>query len=189
MPGGVEGVRQMVADFHRRGVRVLFPMMMWDEGTNPPPAAPDSMAWPDAIAALMKQIGADGEIRRETSRISIARPWRWQLRLIFCPDPERPDERNARAAARPAPLIGPAFSAGFAANKTIDPQCPAGGLPGFRLADDQIFVPKRQNYVDLATLLLVGAIRYGLPQRTSGPVLRALRQQSNGANGIVLVVF
>ena len=28
MPGGVEGVRQMIADFHRRGVRVLFPMMM-----------------------------------------------------------------------------------------------------------------------------------------------------------------
>jgi formylglycine-generating enzyme required for sulfatase activity len=55
MPGGIEGVRQMVADFHRRGVRVLFPMMMWDEGTH----APDQ-AWPDAIAALMKQIGADG---------------------------------------------------------------------------------------------------------------------------------
>ena len=30
MPGGIDGVRQMVADFHRRGVRVLFPMMMWD---------------------------------------------------------------------------------------------------------------------------------------------------------------
>jgi len=30
MPGGIAGVRQMVADFHRRGVRVLFPMMMWD---------------------------------------------------------------------------------------------------------------------------------------------------------------
>ncbi len=55
MPGGMEGVRQMVADFHRRGVRVLFPMMMWDEGTNPP-----SQPWPQALAALMKQIGADG---------------------------------------------------------------------------------------------------------------------------------
>jgi gamma-glutamyl hercynylcysteine S-oxide synthase len=55
MPGGVDGVRQMVADFHRRGVRVLFPMMMWDEGTHPP-----DQDWPDAIAALMKQIGADG---------------------------------------------------------------------------------------------------------------------------------
>ncbi len=55
MPGGVDGVRQMVADFHRRGVRVLFPMMMWDEGTHQP-----SQPWPDAIAALMKQIDADG---------------------------------------------------------------------------------------------------------------------------------
>ena len=34
MPGGVEGVRKMVADFHRRGVKVLFPMMMWDQGTR-----------------------------------------------------------------------------------------------------------------------------------------------------------
>jgi formylglycine-generating enzyme required for sulfatase activity len=55
MPGGVEGVRQMVAGFHRRGVRVLFPMMMWDEGTHEP-----SQPWPQAIAALMKQIDADG---------------------------------------------------------------------------------------------------------------------------------
>ncbi len=45
----------MVADFHRRGVRVLFPMMMWDEGTRQP-----DQPWPQAIAALMKQIGADG---------------------------------------------------------------------------------------------------------------------------------
>jgi len=55
MPGGVEGVRQMVADFHRRGVRVLFPMMMWDEGTHQP-----TQPWPDALAALMKQLDADG---------------------------------------------------------------------------------------------------------------------------------
>ncbi|MDR3738503.1 MAG: SUMF1/EgtB/PvdO family nonheme iron enzyme [Terracidiphilus sp.] len=55
MLGGIEGVRQMVSDFHRRGVHVLFPMMMWDQGTREP-----QQPWPDAIAGLMKQIDADG---------------------------------------------------------------------------------------------------------------------------------
>ncbi len=55
MPGGIDGIRKMVADFHRRGVRVLFPMMMWDEGTHPPPNS-----WPQDIAELMKEIDADG---------------------------------------------------------------------------------------------------------------------------------
>lgn len=55
MPGGLAGVRQMVADFHRRGVHVLFPMMMWDQGTRDP-----GMPWPQAIAEIMKEIGADG---------------------------------------------------------------------------------------------------------------------------------
>jgi gamma-glutamyl hercynylcysteine S-oxide synthase len=55
MPGGVEAVKQMVADFHRRHVRVLFPIMMWDQGTRDP-----SKDWPDATAELMKEIGADG---------------------------------------------------------------------------------------------------------------------------------
>ena len=55
MPGGVAGVRQMIADFHRRGVRVLFPMMMWDQGTRDP-----GMPWPDAVASLMAEVGADG---------------------------------------------------------------------------------------------------------------------------------
>jgi gamma-glutamyl hercynylcysteine S-oxide synthase len=55
MPGGVEGVRQMIADFHRRHVRVLFPMMMWDQGTRDP-----GQSWPDAIASIMKEIDADG---------------------------------------------------------------------------------------------------------------------------------
>jgi iron(II)-dependent oxidoreductase len=55
MPGGIAGVRQMVADFHKHGVRVLFPMMMWDQGTREP-----KKSWPDAIAALMAEIGADG---------------------------------------------------------------------------------------------------------------------------------
>ena len=55
MPGGLSGVRQMIADFHKRGVRVLFPMMMWDQGTRDP-----GKSWPDAIASLMAEIGADG---------------------------------------------------------------------------------------------------------------------------------
>ena len=55
MPGGVAGVKQMIADFHHRGVRVLFPMMMWDQGTRDP-----GLSWPDAIANLMAEIGADG---------------------------------------------------------------------------------------------------------------------------------
>lgn len=55
MPGGIPGVKQMVADFHRRHVRVLFPMMMWDQGTHDPGAL-----WPQAIAELMKEVDADG---------------------------------------------------------------------------------------------------------------------------------
>lgn len=55
MPGGIGGVKQMIADFHRRGVRVLFPMMMWDQGTRDP-----GQPWPQAIAELMKELDADG---------------------------------------------------------------------------------------------------------------------------------
>jgi iron(II)-dependent oxidoreductase len=70
MPGGVEGVRQMVADFHRRGVRVLFPMMMWDEGTHQP-----GEPWPQAIAALMKQIDADGINGDTQDGVPLASRW------------------------------------------------------------------------------------------------------------------
>ncbi len=55
MPGGLAGVRAMVEDFHRRGVKVLFPMMMWDQGTRDP-----GEPWPTAIAEEMKAIDADG---------------------------------------------------------------------------------------------------------------------------------
>ena len=55
MPGGLAGVKQMIADFHRRGVRVLFPMMMWDQGTRDP-----GLPWPHSIAGLLAEVGADG---------------------------------------------------------------------------------------------------------------------------------
>src|SRR5438093_1384711 len=55
MPGGVAGVRQMIADFHRRGVRVLFPVMLWDRGTRDE-GAPNWVA----TARLLAEVGADG---------------------------------------------------------------------------------------------------------------------------------
>lgn len=55
LPGGLPGVHQMVADFHRRGVKVLFPVMPWDTGTREE-AEP---LW-TAIAQEMKTVNADG---------------------------------------------------------------------------------------------------------------------------------
>ena len=55
MPGGIDGLRQMIADFHRRGVRVLFPVMLWDQGTRDE-GVPN---W-TATARLLADIGADG---------------------------------------------------------------------------------------------------------------------------------
>lgn len=34
LPGGVQGVRGMVDDFHKRGVKVIIPINPWDTGTN-----------------------------------------------------------------------------------------------------------------------------------------------------------
>ena len=55
MPGGVSALRRMVEDFHRRGVRVLFPVMLWDQGTRDP----ETSNW-EATARAMAEIGADG---------------------------------------------------------------------------------------------------------------------------------
>jgi iron(II)-dependent oxidoreductase len=55
MPGGIAGIKQMVADFHRRNVRVLFPVMLWDEGTHDP-GKPDA----DALSEELAAVGADG---------------------------------------------------------------------------------------------------------------------------------
>ena len=55
MPGGVTGLRQMVADFHRRGVRVLFPVEPFDLGTH----KLDQPVW-EAATKLVAEIGGDG---------------------------------------------------------------------------------------------------------------------------------
>ncbi len=55
MPGGKEGIRQMIQDFHSRGVKVFFPIMIWDRGTQP---IDEAMAM--ALIKEMKDLGADG---------------------------------------------------------------------------------------------------------------------------------
>jgi len=55
LPGGIEGLRQAVADFHRRGVKVFLPTMPWDHGTR----EGDAPDW-DRIADIVAAVGADG---------------------------------------------------------------------------------------------------------------------------------
>lgn len=55
MPDGIPGLRRMIDDFHRRQVKVFFPVMPWDSGARPEGAT----LW-DAATRLMKEIGADG---------------------------------------------------------------------------------------------------------------------------------
>lgn len=55
LPGGLEGLRQVVEDFHRRDVRVFLPTMAWDNGTRES-GIPD---W-QAITELSAAVNADG---------------------------------------------------------------------------------------------------------------------------------
>ena len=55
LPGGIPALRKMVEDFHRRGVRVLFPTMPWDNGTRDV-----GVPYWTATGKLMAEIGADG---------------------------------------------------------------------------------------------------------------------------------
>jgi gamma-glutamyl hercynylcysteine S-oxide synthase len=55
LPGGAEGVRRMIGDFHRRGVKVLFPAMPWDTGTRD-----EGKPLAEAAVAVMKDLDADG---------------------------------------------------------------------------------------------------------------------------------
>lgn len=55
MPGGKAALKQMIRDFHKRGVRVFFPIMIWDHGTRR-----ISIPMADELTAEMKELGADG---------------------------------------------------------------------------------------------------------------------------------
>jgi gamma-glutamyl hercynylcysteine S-oxide synthase len=55
LPGGTEGVRKMVADFHRHNIRVFFPSMLWDQGTHDE-KVPDA----EALVRELAAVDADG---------------------------------------------------------------------------------------------------------------------------------
>jgi iron(II)-dependent oxidoreductase len=55
LPGGLSGVRAMIDQFHQRGVRVLFPVMMWDQGTHD-----EGVPGQEAISKELASVGADG---------------------------------------------------------------------------------------------------------------------------------
>src|SRR5579859_3877546 len=55
LPGGIAGVRGMVEQFHRRGVKVFFPLLAWDTGTRDEGAPPATV-----MSQLLKEVDADG---------------------------------------------------------------------------------------------------------------------------------
>ncbi len=55
MPGGRAAVKQMIKDFKANGVKVFFPIMIWDYGTR---AIKSKMS--EALVKEMKELGADG---------------------------------------------------------------------------------------------------------------------------------
>jgi formylglycine-generating enzyme required for sulfatase activity len=55
LPGGTEGVRRMVDDFHRNGVKVLFALWVGDLGTR----QEEKPLW-EALAKELAAVGADG---------------------------------------------------------------------------------------------------------------------------------
>ena len=55
MPGGKKAIKAMISDFKRQGVRVFFPIMIWDRGTRSL-----RYAMPVALVKEMQELGADG---------------------------------------------------------------------------------------------------------------------------------
>jgi formylglycine-generating enzyme required for sulfatase activity len=55
LPGGLLALKELVDDFHRHHVKVLFPILAWDSGTREEGAGPAT-----TLTQLLKEIGADG---------------------------------------------------------------------------------------------------------------------------------
>ncbi len=55
LPGGIAEMKKVIAQFHAHGVRVLFPVMMWDQGTRDE-GEPNWVA----TSRYLAEVGADG---------------------------------------------------------------------------------------------------------------------------------
>ncbi|ETP03501.1 hypothetical protein F441_19543, partial [Phytophthora nicotianae CJ01A1] len=64
LPGGVEGVKGVIADFHRRGIRVIIPYNPWDIGTRDESGVEDMVRMYNAdittLTETIPELQADG---------------------------------------------------------------------------------------------------------------------------------
>lgn len=118
LPGGLSGLRDMVAEMHQHSVRVLFPWNGWDQFTRP-----DSLGRPDAArwAALLNATDADGanadsaksgdtqndgtvHLSEEfyTSTVANGKPAAWQCE--GGPSPENPTALNWQVICTRMPM-------------------------------------------------------------------------------------
>jgi iron(II)-dependent oxidoreductase len=55
LPGGKTAVKQMIDDFHRHDIKVLLPIMLWDQGTHS-----EGTSDAEALSMELAEVGADG---------------------------------------------------------------------------------------------------------------------------------
>ncbi|EQC34159.1 hypothetical protein SDRG_08367 [Saprolegnia diclina VS20] len=61
LPGGIDGVKQLVADFHARNIRVFLPYLPWDTATRDPnPTKSRYQSDIDELYNVLRATGADG---------------------------------------------------------------------------------------------------------------------------------
>ena len=87
LPGGLDGLRGAVADFHQRGVKVFLPTMPWDNGTRPH-SEPDWELMAELVAGGRRGRHQRRHVQRRAARI--LRCLREARACRSCCSPSRP---------------------------------------------------------------------------------------------------